>query len=195
MRTHQKQQNYTYADYCQWDDSRRWELVDGAAYALTAPGLWHQRMLGRLFRKFDEYLDGKECEVFMAPCDVRLNADKADNIVVQPDLLIVCDPEKLADGKAVNGAPDLIIEISSPSTSKTDNNIKLRKYREAGVKEYWIVSPDPDMVRVHVLKNHEYVIIDSFSPEEKAPVGIFPGFKIDLAEIFDTPEQEDTGEQ
>lgn len=131
-----KEKRYTYKDYCTWNDSKRYELIDGIAYVMAAPTLRHQEICGRMCNRISSYLEGKHCKVFASPIDVRLNFHKEDDTVVQPDIIVVCDFDKLSDGKAVKGAPDFIIEILSPATSKKDRVFKRRKYEQAGVKEF-----------------------------------------------------------
>ena len=173
---------YTYEDYCAWDDDKRWELIDGVPYAMSAPSLAHQRIIVQLGRLFGNYLVGKPCEVFVAPVDVRLNADGADDTVLQPDVLVVCDMEKL-DGKSCVGAPDLAVEILSPSTAMRDKVIKFNRYLNAGVREYWIVDPDSRSVSVNILKNGEYVA-RAYGENDAVPVHILEGCTIRLSEVF-----------
>ncbi|MDR2182743.1 MAG: Uma2 family endonuclease, partial [Clostridiales bacterium] len=118
MQLRQEKGHFTYEDYYAWDNEPRCELIDGEIYFMAAPRPIHQIISGGLYRKFSEHLDGKKCKVFL-PIDVRLNADKGDDTVVQPDLLVVCDRDKL-DDKGCKGAPDLVIEILSPSTASYD---------------------------------------------------------------------------
>ncbi len=140
--------NYTYADYCAWSDDERWELIDGVAYAMSpGPTTLHQSILGELFAQIHNFLIGHSCKVIPAPFDVRLNADKDDNTVVQPDISVVCDRSKLNE-KGCKGAPDLVIEILSPASSSRDKVLKFNKYLEAGVREYWLVDPSDKTVMV-----------------------------------------------
>ncbi|MDL2319259.1 Uma2 family endonuclease, partial [Eubacteriales bacterium OttesenSCG-928-A19] len=143
----QPERGYTYADYAQWDGIERYELIDGQAYMLASPSVRHQRVFRELFKQFAVYLAGKTCEVFSAPFDIRLNAAAEDDIVVQPDITVICDPRKIEDGQSCKGAPDMVIEILSPSTARYDQNRKLDLYLEAGVREYWIVDPEMRSVR------------------------------------------------
>lgn len=177
----QENQKYTYADYCTWDDSERWELINGVPYAMSpAPSQVHQEISGELFGQLREYLKGKPCKVFHAPFDVRLNATDEDNTVVQPDLLVVCDSSKL-DGKSCKGAPDLVIEILSPSTAQTDRITKLNKYQQASVREYWIVDPESKTIQVCFF---ECGTVKGYTDSDIAPVGVLPGCEINLHDVF-----------
>ena len=173
---------YTYADYCLWDDEKRWELIDGVPYAMSAPNRRHQKISSQLNRLIGNYLVGKPCDVYAAPFDVRLNADKRDDIVVQPDLLVVCDKSKL-DDKGCIGAPDMVIEILSPSTMMLDKNLKFNKYLLSGVQEYWIIDPDSDTVSTHILENGEYVV-HTYGGGATIPVHVLTGCAIDMNEVF-----------
>ena len=118
-----------------------------------------------------------------APMDVRLNADTKDDIVLQPDLLVLCDPNKISNGKNCVGAPDMVVEILSHSTKENDRGIKLDRYLEAGVREYWIVDPSKRIVIVY--QNRDGVITRKMY-EERAQIhiGILDDCIIDLAEVF-----------
>jgi Uma2 family endonuclease len=130
-------------------------------------------------------LEGKPCKVFVAPFSVRLNpvADRRDDTVLEPDLLVVCDPAKL-DKRGCNGAPDLVIEILSPSTARNDKVVKLNKYQNAGVREYWIVEPDTQTVLICVLDAGGRYIFSSYDDTGRAPVSVLPGCEIDLGAVF-----------
>ena len=173
---------YTYTDYCTWDDDVRWELIDGVPYMMSAPNRRHQEILMQLSNLLWNFLKGKPCKVYVAPFDVRLNADTRDDTVVQPDVLVVCDRSKL-DGKACVGAPDLAIEILSKSSSMRDRTIKLNRYLQAGVREYWIVDPDKNTVSVNILKNGKYVT-RTYGGDATIPVHVLEGCKIALPEVF-----------
>ena len=173
----------TYADYSAWDGDERWELINGVPYAMSpGPSEGHQSVLLKLARQLGDYLDGKPCKVFVAPFDVRLNANTYDDTVVQPDILVVCDDSKL-DGKSCVGAPDLVIEILSPSTALKDKNLKFKKYLEAGVREYWIADPDSKTISAHILDNGRYYVT-SYAEADTAPVQVLEGCEIDLAKVF-----------
>jgi Uma2 family endonuclease len=176
-----KEVYYTYADYCTWDDSERWELIDGVAYAMSpAPSWGHQDISGNLLRFFLNFLYGKECKVFHAPFDVRLNADKNDDTVVQPDIVIICDRSKL-QGTGCVGAPDMVVEILSPSTSSHDRVVKFQLYEKAGIREYWIVDPEAKAVIAHVLENGRYNITIY---TDMSPSRVLEGCEVDLSKVF-----------
>ncbi|MDR3364615.1 MAG: Uma2 family endonuclease [Clostridiales Family XIII bacterium] len=176
---------YTYTDYLSWDEDERYELIDGVPYMMApAPTPMHQGVVGEIGRQIDRYLDGKSCKAFRAPIDVRLNAGEADDTVVQPDLIIVCDKSKIGD-KAVVGAPDMVIEVLSPSTKNYDTVLKLGKYMKAGVLECWLVDTENHIVRVHIGRGAGRDEQITFGWDEEVPVGIFPGFKIDMKKVLD----------
>ena len=181
LREHQR---YTYADYCTWGDEERWELIDGVAYAMSPSPSWkHQEISANLHFQLYSFLKDKPCKVFAAPFDVRLNADSDDDTVVQPDIVVICDTAKL-DDKGCIGAPDMVIEILSPSTALRDRVLKLRWYLRAGVREYWIVDPDSKTVSVHLLKNGEYYIRAYDGDDDGAAVHVLEGCVIDIGDIF-----------
>ncbi|MCL2399377.1 MAG: Uma2 family endonuclease, partial [Defluviitaleaceae bacterium] len=153
-KTHpEKGKYYTYADYETWDDDFRCELIDGVIYDMASPSRAHQEVSAALLTELHIFLRGKKCKVFHAPFDVRLNAATKDDIVVQPDILVICDEKKIENGKHCIGAPDFVVEILSPSTSRKDKIIKSRRYFDAGVKEYWLI--DPEDRTVTTLKRSE----------------------------------------
>ena len=174
---------YTYADYVKWDDDTRWELIDGIPYAMSVPSRRHQEISIRLIENFLSLLKDKTCKVYHAPFDVRLNPDTKDDTVVQPDIVVICDPDKLTDA-GCDGAPDLVIEILSQSTAKYDSITKFSKYRECGVREYWIVDPEINALYMHILKGEDY-IIHAYSVESTVPIHIMNGCTIDLAKVFE----------
>jgi len=180
---------YTYEDYCNFEDEgTRWELIDGEAYAMAATTIKHQEMLGRIYRRFAEHLDkSKRCKVLFAPIDVRLfpKKDDKDKTVLQPDLLVVCDPKKLEDGKACKGAPDLVIEILSPSNTHHDRMKKFAKYIEAKVKEIWFIDPETELVETFLLNEESGEYEPSFYTNRKSvAVGILPDLMLSGDDIF-----------
>ena len=170
---------YTYADYLFWDDDGRYEIIDGIAYAMSSPTVRHQEISGELYGTIWEFLKGKPCRVFAAPFDVRLfpEEDESDTTVVQPDILVVCDALKLSDGRACKGAPDLVVEILSNSSRILDRKVKAEKYREAGVKEYWIVDADTLEVMVNLLADECYA---STVYKDRVPSSVLSGLTVDL---------------
>ncbi|MCL2055736.1 MAG: Uma2 family endonuclease [Oscillospiraceae bacterium] len=203
----QGNRSYTYEDYCKWDtkEGERWELIDGVPYAMSSPeserrelmdgvpyamsspSERHQDVSGELFVRLHAFLKGKPCKVFHAPFDVRLNANEEDNTVVQPDLLVVCDKSKL-DGKSCKGAPDLVIEIISPSSLRHDRMLKYGRYMQAGVREYWIVEPDTKLVQVCTLQNNRYVV-EVYDETSGIPVKVLDGCIIEMADVFGEDEE------
>ena len=175
---------YTYKDYSSWPEDERWELIDGIAYAKAAPSQSHQSLLLKLARQLGSYLDGKPCKVFIAPFSVRLNADTGDDTVVEPDILVVCDKSKL-DGKGVVGAPDMVIEILSPSTAKYDRDAKFKLYLRSGVKEYCIVDPDLKLLTVHILHEVGYVSRSYNDQDTAVPVEVLDDCTINLVDVFE----------
>ncbi|HAB94218.1 MAG TPA: DNA-binding protein [Lachnospiraceae bacterium] len=150
-----KDGEYTLDDYYALPDERRVELIDGVFYDMSAPAVIHQKILGELHLLFRECTDAHEgeCEVYLSPCDVRLDMD--NKTMVQPDLLVICGPYDLG-AKRFEGAPDLALEILSPSTRSKDMLLKLYKYQNAGVKEYWIVDPDHETVMVYDFRDGNF---------------------------------------
>jgi len=188
-----EKERYTYADYSSWSDDERWEIIDGVAYNMTpAPSTQHQRAAGELFVQIHNFLVDKECQVFFAPFDVRLpEADKADNedeknttTVVQPDITVICDPEKV-DEKGCKGPPDLIVEITSPSTATKDHIEKLALYEKHGVREYWIVQPVDKIIHVYKLEDAKYGKPDVYGGSGTMQCLIFQDLKINLEKIFE----------
>ncbi len=184
---------YTYADYLLWFDDKRRELLDGFIHMMTpAPARKHQDISGKLFYLFyDKLLKTKsDCKVYAAPFDVRLPMtegkleEKDIYTVVQPDITVVCDLAKL-DDKGCIGAPDLIVEIVSPSTLKKDIKDKFILYEKAGVKEYWIINPNDENVSVFVLDSSgKYEFKGIYAEDMVVKVSIFDDFKICLKDLF-----------
>jgi len=183
---------YTYADYLTWVDDKRRELINGFIYLMSAPKRIHARILQKINREIDWFVDKKigGCHVYHAPFDVRLpvnNGTADDKIynVVQPDLCVVCDLSKL-DNNGCIGAPDLIVEVLSPSTLKKDWNYKFNLYEASGVREYWIVDPKGKVVNAFLLQpDGKYDDGTVYDSSQKAPVRIFEGLEIDLNELFE----------
>jgi len=149
---------YVYRDYASWPDDERWELIDGVAYSMSpAPSADHQRLALGLGASIDAWVRarGSPCEVFVAPLDVLLPGDPSESdddvdTVVQPDVIVVCDPAKLVT-RGCRGAPDLVAEVLSPWTTHKDQLVKHELYARHGVREFWVVDPGNRCVRVYRL--------------------------------------------
>lgn len=184
---------YTYADYLNWQLDKTIELIKGKISLISpAPSLEHQRISWQISGQLFEYFRKKTCRPFAAPFDVRLYdrrksvvANQQIHTVVQPDLCVICDIEKL-DPRGCLGAPDWIIEILSQANSKKEIQTKYELYRESGVKEYWIVYPFEQAVHQFVLDEvaDKYELIRMFAGEDKASPHLFPDCVIDLQEVF-----------
>ncbi|MDR1558720.1 MAG: Uma2 family endonuclease [Clostridiales bacterium] len=183
----ERQELFTYKDYCSWDDGRRYELYEGEVRLMAGPSRAHQGINAALTAIFVTYLRGKPCRVYPAPFDVRLNASDEDNIVVQPDLTIVCDRSKLNDAGCA-GAPDMVIEIISPSSARYDRIKKFELYRRYGVGEYWIVDPDSRILEVYILRDGYYTRTGGYSDGDTVESATLPGLTVNMEYIF----QEDT---
>ena len=177
------EEKYTYEDYLTWDDDIRYELIDGVPFMMSTPNTAHQRVSINLVGTLGTYLKGKKYKAFAAPFDIRFNWDSKNNTVVQPDVVVYCDVNKL-DEQGGKGAPDLVIEILSPSTFKRDKGIKRALYENFKVKEYWIVDPGNCVIEAFTLKNDLYHV-EIYDQKDTIPVGIFEDFSIDLSEIFE----------
>ncbi|MGE5343312.1 MAG: Uma2 family endonuclease [Candidatus Omnitrophota bacterium] len=183
-------ERFTYAHYVTWPAEERWELIDGIPYDMSpAPSRYHQEISMNLGFEISKFLKGKKCKVYAAPFDVRLpegaQTDEETMTVVQPDISVVCDPEKL-DDKGCKGAPDFIAEITSLSTIKKDMKDKLLLYEKNGVPEYWIIQPEENIIMVHKLNEQkQYDRAKIFSKEDKIELNLKDGtIEIDLGKIF-----------
>jgi len=174
---------YTYADYLTWDDGQRWELIHGRAYLMDAPSTEHQEISLALTFLLYPYFRGKPCKLIPAPYDVRLFPREKDDdyISVQPDISVICNPD-IIDEKCCKGAPTLVVEILSPSTASHDFLDKMDLYRDAGVKEYWIVDPFSRVAHVYLLQTHEKR--KTWEQDEVLLSPTFPGLEIPLRDIF-----------
>jgi Uma2 family endonuclease len=174
----------TYADFLEWPENFRVELIDGRVVMMAPPADTHQLISMELCYRIRSFLEGKPCKVFAAPYSVRLfpREDKTDDTVVEPDILVICDQAK-RDKRGCNGAPDFIIEILSPATMWHDQLVKYNKYLKAGVREYWMVNPETRGVQACVLEGGGYVV-RAYDDTMKVPVAVLPGLEINLAEIF-----------
>lgn len=170
---------YTTADIYDLPEGQRAELIDGQIYYMAPPNRRHQKISSQLHGKIWNYISSKNgsCEVYSAPFAVFLNED--DRNYVEPDISVICDPEKLTD-RGCTGAPDWIIEIVSPSSRRMDYFVKLFKYRSSGVREYWIVDPDKKQIIAYDFINDD---MTSYTFADSVKVGIYEDLVIDFAEI------------
>ncbi|MFT4092350.1 MAG: Uma2 family endonuclease [Niabella sp.] len=181
---------YTYADYLMWQFKERVELIRGKISRMSpAPNLKHQKVSLSLTRQLDKTFYRSGCQLFVAPFDVRLinhkkSAESTVYTVVQPDLCVVCDAEKL-DDKGCIGAPDLIVEILSPGNSKKEMDIKFDLYQENGVREYWMVDTTDSVVFVYVLENGKYIGLKPFTEDNVLQSAIFPELHFNVKDIFE----------
>ncbi len=179
---------FTYADYLNFPDDECWELIRGEAYAMSpAPNTLHQQVAGELFRQIANFLHNRQCEVFSAPFDVRLSqtdsADEHIDTVVQPDITVICNPDKL-DARGCLGAPDWIIEILSPSTAAKDQIIKRALYEQHGVTEYWLVHPVDRIVTIYRLQGKNYGKPDIYETKGQIASMLFADFNVDWDTVF-----------
>ena len=183
-----QENRYTMAEALTWDEQDRIELIDGYPVMMAPPSRRHQEISGELFGQLRDYLKGKKCEIYHAPFAVRLferDGERPEDVdtLVEPDISVVCDPSKL-DDIGCKGAPDLVMEILSPSTTRHDKFTKFNLYQRAGVREYWIVDPVSKSVQVFVLEDGRYSAKDFGSAEEKVRVNVLEDCEIDLSQVF-----------
>ncbi len=180
---------FTWRDYQTWPDEERWEIIDGIAYNMSpAPSTKHQTVVGNLFVKFIQSCAGKPCKPFIAPTDVKLS----DRDVVQPDLLVVCDPAKITPSH-VEGPPDLVVEILSPNTSAKDLREKKVLYERVGVKEYVVVDPLEHYAIRFLNTADGFDKGTVFGPDQMLIVTTLEGVEVPLWEVFEVPSPEAPG--
>ncbi len=173
--------HYTIEDIYALPEGQRAELIDGQIYNMAPPSTIHQRLVFRLSSVIDNYIQQKKgnCEVFISPFAVFLNKDNKN--YVEPDVSVVCDKDKI-DDRGCNGAPDWIIEITSPSTPHRDYGIKLFKYRTSGVREYWIVNPLTQIVTVYDLENE--IGTNQYTFNDSIPACIYNDLAIRISDLL-----------
>ncbi|MBO0932867.1 Uma2 family endonuclease [Fibrella aquatilis] len=186
---------YSYADYLTWHIEQALEVIKGKIFPMAGPSRTHQKLSWRLTIVFDNYFKNHRCEAYAAPFDVRLydrkksqKADKDIYTIVQPDLCVICDLDKL-DERGCLGAPDLIVEILSPGNSAREMKIKKDLYAETGVREYWIVDPVHETVtRYNMATEDTYDRPLIFVSNEVMPSAIFADFILNLEDLFPTAQ-------
>lgn len=190
---------YTYADYLTWKFADRVELIKGKIFKMSpAPSVIHQQVSRELLGEIRDHIKSSPCQVFHAPFDVRLPiksaSDQKIDTVLQPDITVVCDESKL-DAKGFSGAPDLVVEIISPSSANKDLHEKYDLYEEAGVKEYWVVYPAEGCISQFVLEsNGKYQVKRPYTFIDNIESVAIPGLVIALNDIFPSSLQEPEGE-
>lgn len=175
---------YTWNDYQTWPDEERWEIIDGVAYNMSpAPSTRHQTVAGKFYSRLEQKLSGKRCRPFIAPTDVKFS----DSDVVQPDVLVVCDPAKITPSH-IEGAPDLVMEVLSPSTSLKDMREKKALYQRGGVREYLVVDPLENYVQRFVLGDDgRYGEAEALGPRDRLALASLDDVQIALWEVFELP--------
>ena len=186
-----KRMRYTFADALTWEENERIEIIDGEAVMMAPPVRIHQEISGELFFQLANYLRGKGCKVYAAPFAVRLfekdGEDPEDvDTMVEPDIAVICDPAQL-DKYGCRGAPDMVVEILSPSTQRQDRFTKFSLYQRAGVREYWIVDPENKFVQSFWLEDGRYAVKEFGAAGDKMCVNVLEDCVIDLSEVF--PEE------
>lgn len=176
-----QEKTYTIDDIYALPDGQRAELIDGQMHLMAPPNRIHQKLISQFTKMIENYIDARHgiCEVYPAPFAVFLNED--DRNYVEPDISVICDKGRL-DDKGCKGAPDWIIEIISPSTSRIDYGIKLFKYRSVGVREYWIVNPKTCTVNRFDFEHEK--MSDQYRFEDEIPVCIFEDLIIRITDLL-----------
>lgn len=183
---------YSFADLLTWEEDGQMELLSGQVVMMAPPLRGHQEVSGELFRQLANFLEGKRCRVYAAPFAVRLFEAEGDapedvDTVVEPDITVVCDTGKL-DKYGCKGAPELVIEVLSPSTRRHDRLVKLELYQRAGVAEYWLVDPENQSVQVLLLGKEGYLLPhEDYGRRDIAKVNVLEGCFIELEKVF--PEE------
>ncbi|MDP2784221.1 MAG: Uma2 family endonuclease [Sulfurimicrobium sp.] len=195
----QPQPHYTVEDYMQWPDEIRCELIGGEIWDMSpAPTVEHQELLSNLHVEIALFLREQEksggggkppCVALFAPVDVVLAFDT----VVQPDLIVVCDPAKLANRKNVQGAPDLVVEVLSPSTAAKDKREKKALYERSGVPQYLIIDPVSYYAELYTLQAGSYGVPQILSAEDTFNLAVTPGLEKTLGELFGWPMPDQSG--
>ena len=186
-----EEEYYVLSDLLEWPEEDRVELIDGLPLLMAPPRRVHQHIVFALGLQLGNFLAGKPCQAYPAPFAVRPLAKPGDSpdrvdTVVEPDLSVICDREKLDELGCV-GAPDLVIEVLSPSTARQDRVVKFRLYQKAGVREYWLVDPDRRMVQVYTLEEGQYSAAEVYLESAEVPVGVLEGCVVDLSRVFPEP--------
>jgi Uma2 family endonuclease len=180
---HRLSERFTWSDYRTWPDDERWEIIGGEAFAMSpSPTTRHQIISREVAAALHGFFKGKLCQFFSAPMDVKLS----DEDVVQPDLLVVCDPKQILRTH-IEGPPTLVVEILSPDSTAHDRIRKSALYARAGVREYWIITPHPSVVEVLSLDERGYLLHKAFGKDDTLTSPAFPDLQLKLGDIFTFP--------
>jgi len=175
---------FSYDEYLDWDKyDERWELLDGVPYLMSAPTIDHQGVVMSLSVQIGSYLRGKKCRIFSSPFEVRLKTKTTDKTALFPDLVVLCNKEKSTKRGCI-GAPDMVVEVLSPSTAKRDKEFKYKKYLQSGVKEYWIIDPVGKILTVNILNGNQYVA-HIYKEKDTVKVHVLDDCVVDLVEVFE----------
>lgn len=188
-----KQGEYTLEDYFALPDEQRVELIDGVIYDMAAPTLLHQRLGGEIYRQVANYIMEKKgpCVPFIAPVDVQLDCD--NKTMVQPDVGILCDWDKHKNGR-IFGAPDFLVEVISPGTKRKDMTLKLYKYQNAGVREYWLIDLYRRVILTYFFEAEDYPVIYGFN--DCIPIRIYEGaLEVDMSTMLPWIEEAEQSEE
>lgn len=184
-----EQRRFTFADVLTWDEDERAEIINGEVVMMAPPPTSeHQEISMELSAQLHTYLKGKRCKVYAAPFAVRLfekDGESPNDVdtMVEPDISVICDTSKV-DKHGCKGAPDMVVEILSPSTRRHDRLTKFNLYQRAGVREYWIVDPTDKSVQVFTLEDGHYTAKDFGATGDKVRVNVLEDCVVDLSEVF-----------
>jgi Uma2 family endonuclease len=183
---------YTWDDFVSWEEEDRWELIGGKPFRMSSPTVLHQAICGELFGQLFAHFRGRPCRVFVSPLLVKLSEQDG----AQPDIFVVCRPEMIRPGY-IDGPPDLVIEIGSPSTVRMDRLKKLNLYACADVKEYWLVTPQPFLLEVLTNQGSSgagrFLIAGGYTEMDTVVSPLFPDLKLHLSQM-DLPFPEEVKE-
>lgn len=184
-----KQTKYTYEDLLNFEDDKRYEIIDGELYLMSSPTISHQKIVGEIYVQLHNYLKGKKCQAFVSPLDVCLSGVRKPNKeynVVQPDILVVCDENKITDNMGIQGAPDLVIEVLSPTSKKHDTFLKYNLYQYYGVKEYWIIDGEVGVIYQYIINEKNiYTLPKTYDITEDIKVNVLKNCVISLKDIIE----------
>lgn len=184
-----KQTKYTYEDLLNLEDDKRYELIDGELYLMSSPTTLHQEIVGEIYTQLRNYLKGKKCKAFVSPLDVCLSGVKKPSKeynVVQPDIFVVCNENKITKDMGIQGVPDLVIEVLSPTSKKHDTFLKYNLYQYYGVKEYWIIDGEVGVIYQYIINEKNiYTLPKTYDITEDIKVNVLKNCVISLKDIIE----------